>query len=216
MRDRWSLTERLFAAYYPRLAQRSERAGQAATRAQLLSAARGRTLEIGAGNGFNAPHYPPAVTELVLTDPSPHMLVHLREAAAGRPGTTILEAGIEDLPFADGSFDTVVCTFVLCSVPSVADALAEIARVLASDGTYLFFEHVHAGEGTVLGRVQDLLEVPHRIAAAGCYPNRRTAAELERSPLEVVALHHGRQPSSLPTVRPTIMGTARRREPVNR
>lgn len=210
MRDRWALTERMFAAYYPRLAVRSERAGQAQTRAELLSQAHGRTLEIGAGNGFNLPHYPPAVTELVLTDPSPYMLELLSSAVAGRPDTYVLEAGIETLPFDDASFDTVVCTFVLCSVPSLTGALSEIARVLAPGGIYLFLEHVRAGEGTMLGRVQDLLEVPHRIAAAGCYPNRRTEQALTRSPLHVVSLHRGRQPSSLPTVRPTIMGSAQR------
>ncbi len=67
------LSRRLFAAYYPLVAARSERAGLARTRAQLLSAARGRVLEVGAGHGLNLPHYPDTVTELTLTDPSPWM-----------------------------------------------------------------------------------------------------------------------------------------------
>jgi hypothetical protein len=52
--------------------------------------------------------------------------------------------------------------------------------------------------------------VPHRLAAAGCHPNRRTAETLETSPLSVTELRHERQPASLPTVRPIIVGSARR------
>jgi ubiquinone/menaquinone biosynthesis C-methylase UbiE len=200
----WKLSERLFAAYYPFVAAKSERAGQARTRDELLAGARGRVLEVGAGHGLNLAHYPVGLDELVLTDPSPWML---RRAPAG---TEILRAGLPSLPFADGRFDTVVCTYVLCSVDDPAAALAEIARVLAPDGSLLFLEHVRAREGTVLGRVQDALAAPHRLAAAGCRPNRRTEDVLAASPLRVDWLVHGAQPSALPTVRPTIMGAARR------
>ena len=200
----WNLSERLFAAYYPLLADKSERAGQNVTRGELLAGARGRVLEVGAGHGLNLPHYPHGVDELVLTDPSPWML----ERAPS--GVEVRSAGLPSLPLPDQSFDTVVCTYVLCSVPDPAAGLAEIWRVLAPGGSLLFLEHVRAGEGTALGRVQDLIEVPHRLAAAGCHPNRRTEELLAASPLEVVALHRGRQPAALPTVRPTIMGTARR------
>jgi SAM-dependent methyltransferase len=103
----------------------------------------------------------------------------------------------------------VVSTYVLCTVPDPGRALAEVARVLAPGGRLLFLEHVHAGEGTLLGRFQDLVEIPHRYVAAGCHPNRRTAALLEASPLQLERLEHGRQPRALPTVRPTIIGSAR-------
>jgi hypothetical protein len=49
----------------------------------------------------------------------------------------------------------------------------------------LFLEHVRADEGSALGRLQDLIEVPHRLAAAGCHPNRRTADLIEQSPLKL-------------------------------
>lgn len=200
----WNLSERLFAAYYPCVAARSERAGQAATRDELLAGARGRVLEVGAGHGLNRAHYPEGLDELVLTDPSPWML---QRAPAG---TEIRRAGLPSLPFADGRFDTVVCTYVLCSVDDPAAALVEVVRVLAPGGTLLFLEHVRAREGTVLGRVQDLIERPHRLATAGCRPNRRTEEALNASPLHVEWLLHGAQPSALPTVRPTIMGAAQR------
>jgi ubiquinone/menaquinone biosynthesis C-methylase UbiE len=200
----WNLSERLFAAYYPFLAAKSERAGQGATRGELLAGARGRVLEVGAGHGLNLAHYPRGLDELVLTDPSPWML--LRAPA----GTDIRQAGLPALPFADGRFDTVVCTYVLCSVENPAAALAEIARVLAPGGSLLFLEHVRAREGTALGRLQDAIAAPHRLAAAGCRPNRRTEDALAASSLRVDWLVHGRQPSTLPTVAPTIMGAARR------
>jgi ubiquinone/menaquinone biosynthesis C-methylase UbiE len=200
----WNLSERLFAAYYPLLAAKSERAGQAATRGELLAGARGRVLEVGAGHGLNLAHYPDGLGELVLTDPSPWML---KRAPSG---VEVRAAGLPSLPFGDESFDTVVCTYVLCSVDDPAAALVEIWRVLVPGGRLLFLEHVRAGEGTALGRLQDVIEAPHRLAAAGCRPNRRTAELLAASPLEVVSLHRGRQPSALPTVRPTIMGAAKR------
>lgn len=199
----WNLSERLFAAYYPFVAAKSERAGQARTREELLAGARGRVLEVGAGHGLNLAHYPSGLDELILTDPSPWML------SRAPAGADIRRAGLPSLPFADGRFDTVVCTYVLCSVDDQAAAVAEIDRVLAPDGTLLFLEHVRAADGSALGRLQDVIAAPHRLAAAGCRPNRRTEEALAASPLQVDWLVHGRQPSALPTVAPTIMGAAR-------
>ena len=213
MRDRFGLNERLFALWYPWVCGLSENAGQREIRRDLIAQAEGRALEIGAGNGYNLPHYTEAVSELVVTDPSPHMLQHLRESLASEPppvGSWELEqTGAEELPFEDASFDTVVATYVLCSVSDIDRALAEVARVLKPSGHYIYLEHVHAGEGTLLGRFQDLIEVPHRYIAAGCHPNRRTEKLLEASPLVVERLEHGRMPRAAPSVRPTIRGIAR-------
>ena len=93
----------------------------------------------------------------------------------------LLCAGAESLPFEDSSFDTIVATYILCTTPDPALVLSEIHRLLRPGGRYLFVEHVHAGEGTPLGRFQDLVELPHRYLTAGCHPNRRTEQLLERS-----------------------------------
>ncbi len=98
------------------------------------------------------------------------------------------------LPLADGRFDTVVCTYVLCSVEDQAAALAEIARMLAPGGALLFLEHVRAADGSALGRVQDLIVAPHRWAAAGCRPNRRTEDALATSPV-AARVARARQPT---------------------
>ncbi len=212
MRDPLGLNERAFAIWYPRMVARSERAGQADTRRELLADASGRTLEIGPGNGFNLQHYTAAVTELVLCEPSPHMRGQLRRTLEDDPppvGTwEIAEAVGEELPFDDSSFDTVVATFVLCSTPDPALALRELARVLKPGGRYHFLEHVHRGEGTMLGRFQDLIEIPHRYVAAGCHPNRRTERLLAESPFEVKRMQHLDMPRSAPSVRPNIAGVA--------
>ena len=213
MRNPLRLNERLFAFYYPRLVELSENAGQRETRRDLVFGAEGRTLELGAGSGLNLPHYTERVSELVVTEPSPYMLEHLRARLGSDPppvgSWSLVQAGAEELPFEAESFDTVLGTYVLCTIPDPARALDEVARLLKPDGRFLFLEHVHAGEGTRLGHFQDLVELPHRYLAAGCHPNRRTAGLLDASPLEIERIEHSTQPRALPTVRPTIIGSAR-------
>jgi ubiquinone/menaquinone biosynthesis C-methylase UbiE len=212
VRDPLGLNERFFAWYYPKVVGRAEAAGQAETRRELLAEACGRTLEIGAGSGFNLPHYTDAVTELVLSEPSPHMREHLRERLETDPPPVgsweLADADAENLLFDDSSFDTVTGGFIMCSIPDPEVALAEIARVLKPGGRYIFLEHVHAGDGTMLGRFQDLIELPHRYFAAGCHPNRRTWELIENSPLEIERLERGEQPKAPPSVKPTILGSA--------
>ena len=95
--------------------------------------ARGRTVEIGSGTGLNLPYYPDDLDELVLTEPDAAMRCRLgADAAPQRPSGTRLDARAERLPFADGSVDTVVSTFVLCTVDAPDLALREIVRVLAA------------------------------------------------------------------------------------
>jgi ubiquinone/menaquinone biosynthesis C-methylase UbiE len=208
------LSERLFASYYPALARRSDRAGQARTRERLLTHSQGATLEIGAGSGANLPWYPKAVTDLVLAEPSPYMLEHLRSALASVPewpgsgSVSLAAAGFPSLPIDDASFDTIVVTYVLCSIADVPAALREVARLLRPGGRLLFLEHVRAADRSVLATVQDLVARPHRLVADGCRPNRRTERLLRDSSLTVTWLERGVQPSATPTVRPTIMGAA--------
>jgi SAM-dependent methyltransferase len=213
-RDPWGLNERAFAWYYPRLMALAERAGGAALRARVIGLAAGRTLEIGAGSGYNLAHYPSAVTDLVVTEPSPHMLRLLREQLMSEPpavGTwELVQTGAEVLPFADASFDTVTGGYVHCSIPRPELAIAEIARVLKPDGRYLFIEHVRARDGSLLGRFQDVIEPVHVYVAAGCHPNRRTEELLAGSELSVEWVEHTNLPRSSPSVRPLILGAARK------
>ena len=117
---------RTFAVLYDPFVWVSERAGLRARRNELLSGARGCTLEIGSGTGLNLPHYPDDLDELVLAEPDPAMRSRLEDRLrrSGRRAR-LVDAPAERLPFADGSVDTVVSTFVLCTV---ADPILPCAR----------------------------------------------------------------------------------------
>jgi SAM-dependent methyltransferase len=142
------------------------------------------------------------------------MIEHLRKRLAADPPPVghweLVQTGAEQLPFPDASFDTVTSGYVHCSIPRPELAIAEIARVLKPSGRYLFLEHVRAEDGSLLGRVQDVIEPVHVYVAAGCHPNRRTEGLLRRSELVVESIEHTDLPRSSPSVRPVILGVARR------
>jgi ubiquinone/menaquinone biosynthesis C-methylase UbiE len=198
----------LYAAMYDLLNRPAERAGLREQRRDLLAQATGATIEIGAGTGLNLPHYPPAVTRLVLIEPDPHMRRRLgrRAARLGRDAE-ILGATAGQLPFPDASFDTAVVTFTLCSVPDEQAALREITRVLAPGGRLLFFEHVRSADPRIAAR-QDKLPFPYPLI--GCHPNRDTLREIRASPLTVESVRAGELPKAPEIERPMIVGTARR------
>lgn len=207
-----SLWGRVFAAGYERFLAPSERAGLSRSRRTLLAEARGRVLEVGPGPGMNLPHYPEEqVEELVLAEPEEPMARRLEKklARAGRRGA-VVRAPAQELPFEDGSFDTVVSTFVLCTVPDAARALDEIHRVLRPGGALLLIEHVRAVDSPRLARWQDRLEGPWKRFAHGCHCNRRTAEILERSTFSIERLERGRVPKASPLVAPMIVARARK------
>ena len=204
----------IVAAVYDRLLAGNEEAGLREMRAELVGSASGRTLEIGSGTGLNLAHYPDAVTELVLTEPDPHMAKRLRRRLqAGTPPVGLVEvvkAGADDLPFEDASFDTVVGTLVLCSVPEPRLAIAEVRRVLRPGGRFVYIEHVRDREGTRRARWQDRLERPWRRIAGGCHPNRDTGP-LIADAFGVPSPDRGEMPGPATDylVRPQISGVVR-------
>jgi len=201
---------RAFAAGYDRVLMRAERAGLAGMRGELLAAATGRTIELGAGTGLNLAHYPKAVTELVLTEPFAPMAARLRSRVrSAGVDADVVEAPGERLPFPDASFDTVVFTMILCTAPDPPAVLAEAARVLKPDGRLLFLEHVRS-DAPRLARWQDRLETPWRWFGHGCHCNRRTAELIEASPLVAERLERGMIPGAVPLVKPMLVGSARR------
>ena len=145
-------------------------------RKDALKPARGRVLEIGCGTGLNVPHYPAAVTHLVGLDPNAGMetIARRRLAAAPVKGEFVLGRGDNRLPFEDASFDTVVTTFVLCTVGDAEHALSEIRRVLKPSGQYLLLEHGLAPDAAVQ-RWQRRLNRVNRLALGGCNLNRPIA-----------------------------------------
>lgn len=202
---------RAFSAAYDRGFKGAEDAGLREMRRELLAQARGRVLELGAGTGLNLEHYPQEIEGLTLVEPDPHMTKQLRERLerSGRAAAvSVVEAPGERLPFADGSFDTVVVTLVLCTVPDPETALAEIRRVLDLGGQLLFLEHVRA-HSPELAKWQDRLERPWRFLADGCHCNRDSVAAIDAAGFQLGDVERGELPKLPPIVRPLVTGTAR-------
>lgn len=157
-------------------------------RQRLLTSARGRILDVGAGTGANLRHYrTDQVERLVLLDVGSGMLERAgRKAAELGMGVELRTASAERLPFEDGSFDTVVFTLCLCTIPDPDRALSEARRVLAEDGQLLALEHVRAAEPG-LARWQDRVNPFWRVVAGGCNLNRPTRRAIEGAGFELVS-----------------------------
>jgi len=202
---------RMISAFYDRAFQATEEAGLREMRRELLCEARGRVLELGAGTGLNIELYPhEGLDTLTLTEPDPHMFKQLRQRAnTDCAGAELVQAGAEDLPFADASFDTVVVTLVLCTVPNQPAALREIKRVLAPGGQLLFLEHVRASAPD-LARWQDRLERPWRFLGDGCHCNRDTVSAIGAAGLRLGDVERSELPKAPAIVRPLAKGSAGR------
>ena len=160
------------------------------TRAQIVPLAEGRVLEIGIGSGLNLRFYDPAkVSVIVGVDPSAAMqkLAQQRAAQISIPVEMIaLELG--QIQAADASFDSIVCTFTLCTIPDPLAALQEMRRVLKPGGQFLFGEHGRAPDLKV--RVwQDRLTPLWRPLAGGCHLNRDIPALLKAGGFRLREVH---------------------------
>ena len=114
----------------------------AALRSELLADVGGEVLEIGFGTGLNLPQYPEHVRRITTVDPNPGMnRLALRRIAEGGIAVDQRVLSGEALPFEDGTFDCVVSTWTLCSIPDAGRALGEVHRVLRPGGRFLFLEH---------------------------------------------------------------------------
>lgn len=112
--------------------------------------AKGDVLEVAVGSGRNFSFYPGGVA-LSGFDLSPAM-VELARARAEELGLDVdlQVADATRLPYADASFDTVVCTYSLCAIPDPAAAAREMFRVLRPGGQAVLSEHVRSGNPLVL------------------------------------------------------------------
>jgi ubiquinone/menaquinone biosynthesis C-methylase UbiE len=202
-----SLRQTIFAATYDKMSRKSEEAGLRALRQSLLADATGRVVEIGAGTGANLRLYNGNIESLVVTEPEPPMLRRLQRAAREHaPLVQVLRAPAEDLPFEDGSFDTLVSTLVLCGVDDQARALREARRVLRPGGRLLFLEHVRSDDPG-LARFQDRMNWLNRLVVQ-CECNRPTLATIEAERFSVSRLERTELPKAPKFVRPLIIGAA--------
>jgi ubiquinone/menaquinone biosynthesis C-methylase UbiE len=118
-------------------------------RSWVCSEARGRVLEVGIGTGRNLSYYPPDVSVTGI-DSSPAMLdIARRHATHLRREVDLQIADAQALPFSSGSFDTVVFTLCLCTIPDEAKAVSEAKRVLKPGGTVVLLEHVASSKPAI-------------------------------------------------------------------
>ena len=176
--DRWILPKLLTCACSspPMMKQRDK----------IVPKAEGRVLELGVGMGLNLRFYDPAkVTEVLGVDPAPE-LRDIALAAERDPNlkVDVLDGAAESLPFADKSFDTVVCTFTLCSVCSPQAALAEARRVLKPGGRFLFCEHGLSPDPK-LAKWQHWWEPLWKRMAGGCHLTRPVSSAIAANGFKV-------------------------------
>jgi ubiquinone/menaquinone biosynthesis C-methylase UbiE len=151
-------------------------------RLKVIPQARGRVLEIGIGTGLNIPFYDRArVTSLVGIEPglAMHRLALRRGRLAGID-VELVGVSAERIPVANASFDTVVSTYALCSIPDPVAALRELKRALVPGGTLLFSEHGRAPDARVL-KWQTRLQPYWMKVAGGCRMDRDIPALLEEA-----------------------------------
>jgi ubiquinone/menaquinone biosynthesis C-methylase UbiE len=123
----------------------------------VCSQAEGETLEIAFGTARNLPYYPADIT-LTGVELSPEMAAIARERQAAQGRDADLRVGdVQELEFADQSFDTVVSTLTMCTIPDPRQAAREAFRVLRPGGRFVLLEHVRSRVRPVRA-VQRLLE----------------------------------------------------------
>jgi ubiquinone/menaquinone biosynthesis C-methylase UbiE len=200
---------RLLAWSYDRLMRASEEACLADWRRELLRDVSGEVLEIGAGTGANLSHYPASLTRLVLAEPDPYMRDRLDRRLRQSGGLAeISDAPASSLPFPAESFDAVVSTLVLCSVPDPEGALAEIARVLRPGGRLIFLEHVAAEDRPERFKWQRRIEPLWRRVLGNCHITRRTGEAIRAAGFRVEVERRASIRKAAPVARPSIRGIA--------
>ncbi len=172
------------ARFYDLLDKPMDLLGVRRRRTRLLGHAEGTTLEVGVGTGRNLGLYPDEV-ELTGIDVSTNMLARARRAAerVSRP-VTLDVADVQQLPYGDAAFDTVIATCVFCSVADPVAGLVEVARVVRPDGQVLLLEHVRP-RNTLLGWLADRI-APLVARLIGPEINRRTEDNVTAAGLDIV------------------------------
>ena len=158
-------------------------------REKLVPLASGRVLEVGMGSGLNLSFYDARrVTKVWGLEPSPEMSKMASAAVeAVAFDVEFVSAGGEQIPLDSESFDTVLMTFTLCTIPDAERALREIARVLKQGGQLLFCEHGAAPDAGIR-RWQNRIDPLWRRLAGGCHLNRDIPGLIRRGGFEITRM----------------------------
>ena len=166
-------------------------------RSQLIPLATGDVFEMGCGGGINQEFYrTAAVTSYAGIDPNEKLLDYAHEAAEQKGWRADVRLGSgEDIPFDSNNFDTVVCTFTLCSVQDQRKVLKEMRRILRPGGALLFLEHGRAPDANV-AKWQDRIEPTWKSVAGGCHLTRAITSPIGSAGFEVDSSGEGYIPKT--------------------
>jgi ubiquinone/menaquinone biosynthesis C-methylase UbiE len=165
-----------------------------ALRKRYVPLARGRVLEIGIGSGLNLSFYGAQIESVTGLDPAAELTAMASERARTLGAVvTLLTVSGEDIPADAASFDSIVCTWTLCSIPNVYRALEEMRRVLKPGGTLIFIEHGRSPDAGV-ARAQRWIEPLWKPIGGGCHLARQPDQLLEGAGFRLETLEQGYQP----------------------
>ena len=160
-------------------------------RQRIIPLAQGEVLEIGVGPGVNFVLYDPKkVSKVYALEPNPGMIRLAEQHRRTELNVEFLDLPGERIPLGDGSVDTVVSTFTLCTIPGVADAIRGIGRVLRPGGQFLFFEHGLSPDIRVR-RWQERTEPLFQWAFEGCHVTRDIPALIKEGGFRVERMETG-------------------------
>ena len=162
-------------------------------REQYVPKAKGKVLEIGIGTGHNLPHYQEADSVTGL-DPAPELTEKAAaRAAESKAEVRILQASGEEIPAPTGEFDSIVCTWTLCSIPNVYRALDEMRRVLKPAGRFHFIEHGLSPEAGIV-HWQRALEPLWKRIGGGCHLTRQPTLLLQGAGFKLLEIRTSEVP----------------------
>lgn len=166
-------------------------------RSFIVPLASGDVFELGCGGGLNQQFYQNSlISSFAGIDPHAGLLEEARANARARGWENEIREGVgEDIPFPAGQFDTVVCTYTLCSVEDPEKVLSEIKRVLKPGGRMLFLEHGKAPDANVI-KWQTRIEPFWKKLAGGCHLTRPIGSALRGAGFEVEPLGQGYIPKT--------------------
>ncbi|MGI5992440.1 MAG: class I SAM-dependent methyltransferase [Methanosarcina sp.] len=147
-------------------------------RKEALSSLSGKILEVGIGTGRNLKFYS-AGCQVTGIDKSEGMLQRARENVENIKNITLYPMDAERLEFPDNSFDYVVTTFVLCTIPDPVKALREMRRVLRPSGELIALEHVHSSD-PIIALIENLIN-PFLFFLLGDHTTRNTVKNIEEA-----------------------------------
>ncbi|MCU1297867.1 MAG: methyltransferase [Acidobacteriaceae bacterium] len=167
-------------------------------RKQVLPAAKGHVVEVGIGSALNLPYYSSDVVHLYGIDASSELLQMARQKTENAPfPVTLVNQTAEKIPLRSHSVDTVVMTWVLCSIAQDITALQEMKRILKPNGRLIFLEHGLAPEPKIQFWQNHLTPIWKRMGG-GCCLNKKIDELISRAGFRITELHTSYMPGPKP------------------